>query len=173
MTKQQINSHFVSIYSELETYTKKAIKSLRSPIDPYAALSECFIYVDMNCDKIDSTQTLTAYSKTFIKNNIKWRTSPLNRKETQRPGHVEFIEDFGRSHTDARTQIIYDESIKAFNKFLNTYEKRLFDLYIIRNIRTGKAIANQLDVSITCGYSLLHECKEIEERFKNYIINSI
>jgi hypothetical protein len=171
MTQTKLNSIFNNNYKDLENYSTKASRKLTRGIDPLSILSECYVYLDDRRHDIDTESQMIAWAKTFIKNNLRWPTSPFNLKENGR-GHSEFG-DWTKPINQGLDSETIQELINTFESTLSSYDKRLFSIYIVQDIRKGREVAEHLDISISGAYSVITECKVIENNFKEWLKNQI
>lgn len=172
MTQPALNRTFNEIYKDLETYTSKAIYSLNRAVDKHSIISECYLYVDDKRNEIDTKEELIAYSKTFIKNNLRWSNSPFNRRELTKTNHVE-IEDWMFQSDSIFDYDMIKHKIEEFQQTLSAYDKRLFNIYFNLDLRKGKEVAKYLNISVSGAYMVINECKEVEQKFRKWILNQL
>lgn len=171
MTQNQLNLLFNKNYKDLENYATTATNKLRRGTDPLSILSECYVYLDDKRHNINTEPELVSWGKTFIKNNLRWTTSPFNLKENGR-NHSEIGDWHKPTDQDLDGDIIV-ELINKYESSLSSYNKRLFNIYIVQDLRKGREIAQHLDISISGAYSVINECKVIENNFKEWLKNQI
>lgn len=171
MTKNQLDKDFIKIYSSIDEYATKAIKFFRSNIEKEYLLSEAYIYVEERKMLISNINILESFCKNFIKKSIIWKNSKINR-ELKKQIPFSDLESISYRYTTTNDPN-YDEYLDLlteFNKNLSPYDKRLFNIWFHLELKTGKKISEYLKISLSLSYRTIKECKEIEERFKNYIL---
>lgn len=172
MIKDEIDKYFIQVYGSIEEYSIKALKHFKSKIELENLLSETYLYIIKNADKIEDKNVLESFCKQFIKNSIRWTNSELNRSMNYKLELValETIEyktvdshdfDFSR----------YKMLCFEFFKSLTNYEKRLFNIWFNLEKKSGKDISSYLKISLSLSYKTIKECKVIEERFKSFILS--
>lgn len=168
MTKTDLDNYFVGSYKEIELYALKAIHLNKRNIDIVTVMNECYLYLLTKIWELNTLRCVVSYSKTWVKNNLLWNNSPLLRRELPRQGHIEIIEDI--TYDGVLTpEVDYDEIKNGFYNNLNTYDKRLFNIYFNLELQKGLEIASYLDISLSSAYLVRNECKELEERYRNYV----
>jgi DNA-directed RNA polymerase specialized sigma subunit len=111
---------------------------------------------------------MIAYAKNWIKCNLKWTNSPLNRqiRLNNLPSDSPIIP--GTSEQGQNAEEILAQ-IQEFSTTLNQYDRRLFHIYYEMDLRKGKEIASHLDISISSAYPIIKECKQLELKLRNHI----
>lgn len=170
MTTQQLNHEFAELYPKLEDYAKKALNHFRSPVDLSAVLSECYLHVRRYETEIQNSSQLEAYCKHWMKQNIRWRTSPLSKPYFQAQ-HEELSDSFIDNSFDLGSFI--DVKTREFHSTLSTYEQRLWSIYFEKHKDSGRLIAEHLDMSISTGYIVLRECKQLSEKYREFLLRYI
>jgi len=169
MSNSDLSREFSKSFQDIETYTKKLINYLGKPIDTAWILSECYLYLHNNIDSLDSPRTMISYAKNWIKNNLKWTNSPLNRqiRLNNLPSDSPNISGSSGVHIFDSENIL--EQIQEFRDGLSTYDRRLFHIYYDMDLKKGRDIAHHLDISISSAYPIIKECKRIEQKLSNHI----
>jgi hypothetical protein len=169
MSSQDLSREFSKSFQDIETYTKKLINYLGKPIDSAWILSECYIYLHSNLDSLETPRVMISYAKNWIKSNLKWTNSPLNRqiRLNNLPNDSPNIQ--GSSGVHIFDSEIILEQIQDFRDNLSTYDRRLFNIYYEMDLRKGKDIASHLDISISSAYPIIKECKQLEIKLRNHI----
>ncbi len=172
MTKQDLDKCFIQIYSSLKEYSIKAIKFFKSQIELEHLLSETYIYVESRKEIISDIFVLESFCKYFIKTSIKWKNSQINRANRKNiPLTGLEIVDYKFYIHNAPDYEIYLGIKDDFYKQLNNYDRRLFNIYFNLEMKSGKEIARYLNISLSLSYRTIKECKDIENRFKIYILS--
>lgn len=163
-----LSREFSKSFQDIETYTKKLINYLGKPIDSAWIMSECYIYLHNNLALLDTSRKMIAYAKNWIKCNLKWTNSPLNRqiRLNNLPSDSPIIP--GTSEQTQNAEVILAQ-IQDFSSGLNQYDRRLFHIYYEMDLRKGKEIASHLDISISSAYPIIKECKQLELKLRNHI----
>jgi predicted DNA-binding protein YlxM (UPF0122 family) len=169
MSASDLSREFSKSFQDIETYTKKLINYLGKPIDSAWILSECYIYLHNNIDSLDSPRTMISYAKNWIKNNLKWTNSPLNRQIRLNNLPNDSPDIPGTSGVHIFDSEIILEQLQEFRDNLSTYDKRLFNIYYDMDLRKGKEIAEHLDISISSAYPIIKECKQLEHKLRTHI----
>lgn len=173
MTKQQLDKNFVLIYDSIYEYSTKALKHFRSKIEIDHLLSETYLYVLKNINRIYDIQDVESFSKTFIKNSIRWTNSEINRTLHQK---IEFtnldVVEYCITDSDNLDFSKYNILYLRFVKSLTNYEKRLFNIWFNLEIKNGKDLSTYLNISLSLSYRTIKECKMIEKKFKSFILTN-
>jgi len=172
MTQEKLSNLFNRNYNNLLDYSSKASRVLTHKPASTQILSECYLYLDDKRHQLNTEEDVVSWGKTWIKNNLKWSSSPYKKLERIRPNHCEF-EDWGSSSYDMIDGEAIQKLMSDFESTLNTIDKRLFSIYIVKEIRKGKDVAEHLDISISGAYGIINQCKEIEGKFKDWLKNQI
>ena len=163
-----LSREFSKSFQDIETYAKKLINYLGKPIDSAWIMSECYIYLHNNLALLDTSRKMISYAKNWIKCNLKWTNSPLNRQI--RLNNLSDSPDIpGTSGVylfDSETIL---DQIQDFSSGLNQYDRRLFHIYYEMDLRKGKDIADHLAISISSAYPIIKECKQLELKLRNHI----
>ena len=169
MSASDLSREFSKNFQDIETYTKKLINYLGKPIDSAWILSECYLYLHSNLDGLDTPRTMISYAKNWIKNNLKWTNSPLNRQIRLNNLPNDSPDIPGTSGVHIFDSEIILEQLQEFRDNLSTYDKRLFNIYYDMDLRKGKEIAEHLDISISSAYPIIKECKQLEHKLRTHI----
>jgi hypothetical protein len=169
MSEKDLSREFTKNFKDIETYTKKLINYLGKPIDSSWILSECYLYLHSNINQLDTPRTMISYAKNWIKNNLKWANSPLNRQI-----RVNNLSTDSPTIPGSSGVFLFDsdeiiDQLQDFRDNLSTYDKRLFNIYYDLDLRKGKEIAEHLDISISSAYPIIKECKNLEHKLRNHI----
>jgi DNA-directed RNA polymerase specialized sigma subunit len=169
MSASDLSREFTKNFQDIETYTKKLINYLGKPIDSSWIMSECYLYLHSNINQLDTPRTMISYAKNWIKNNLKWTNSPLNRQI-----RVNNLSTDSPTIPGTSGVFLFDsdeiiDQLQDFRENLSTYDKRLFNIYYDLDLRKGKEIAEHLDISISSAYPIIKECKKLEHKLRNHI----
>ena len=168
MIKTDLDKYFIDAYKEIELYAIKAINLNKRNVDIVTVMNECYLYLLTKILELKTDKCVISYSKTWIKNNLLWHNSPLLRRELSRHGHLELIEEI--TYDGVLTpEINYDAIKMGFFNSLSHYDKRLFNIYFNLELQKGREIADYLDISLSGAYLIKNECKQLEDRYRNYI----
>jgi hypothetical protein len=170
MTQTQLNKEFTKLHTQLEIYTGKALYALKSSLDVSSVIAECYIHLDKNRDLLETPNQVESFSKNWIKMNIKWPTSPINRRN-QLFHKNDIVLENQFVHSNIITDI--EAWITEWENSLSMYDKRLWSIYYIQEKTTGRLIADHLNISISSGFNTLRECKRLEQTFKNYMLEKL
>ena len=163
-----LSREFSKSFQDIETYTNKLINYLGKPIDSAWIMSECYIYLYNNLDQLDTPKKMISYAKNWIKCNLKWANSPLNRQmRVNNLSESPNIPGTSGVHIFDSETIL--DQISTFTESLNTYDRRLFHIYYEMDLRKGKEIADHLDISISSAYPIIKECKKLENKLRSHI----
>jgi len=169
MTTQQLNDEFTRLYSTLEDYARKALSYFRSPVDLSAVLSECYLHVRRFETEIQNSSQLEAYCKHWIKQNLRWKTSPLSKPYYST--HQE-LQDVYRDTTFQFEEFLLRRNTE-FLQTLSPYQQRLWSIYFEKHKVSGRLIAEHLKMSLSTGYVVLRECKEISQKYREFLLKYI
>ena len=164
-----LSREFSKSFQDIETYAKKLINYLGKPIDSAWIMSECYIYLHNNLALLDTSRKMISYAKNWIKCNLKWTNSPLNRQIRLNNIPSDSPDIPGTSGVylfDSETIL---DQIQDFSSGLNQYDRRLFHIYYEMDLRKGKDIADHLAISISSAYPIIKECKQLELKLRNHI----
>lgn len=172
MTKNQLDKDFVIIYNSIDKYATKAIKFFRSNVEKEYLLSETYIYVEERKEMIRTISELESFCKNFIKKSLIWKNSKIHRELKKQVPYTDLEVVAYKCYTTTEPNYQnYEAILNSFIKTLNPYERRLFNIWFNLELKTGKQISEYLSISLSLSYRTIKECKTIEDRFKNYIIN--
>lgn len=171
MTQTTLSNLFNRNYKEIYDYTSKASIRFGMANSINSLIAECYLYLDSKRKDLETESQMISWAKTFIKNNLRWTESPFRKMEKGR-GHSEF-EDWGQSQYDTISEEDIMELWDTFNKNLNSYDKRLFNIYTVKGLRKGIEVSSYLNVSISSAFNVINECKQVEERFRNFIKQNV
>jgi hypothetical protein len=174
INKQQLDSYFTSAYTEIEKFGLHSIKLNKRNIDVPTVMNECYLYLLDKINDLYTSRDVVAFSKTWIKNNLLWYNSPLLRQELPRYGQLEIIDDltYDVDGIGATVEKI-NEITEKFYSLLSSYDKGLFQIYFKLDLRKGKDIAEYLNVSLSGAYLVKNECKELETKYRNYLLKNL
>lgn len=174
MKKEEIDNGFVEIYGSISNYSIKALKHFRSRIELDVLLSETYIYIVKNQEKITTLPILESFCKNFIKNSIVWSNSEINRN--YRKYELNYYVELMDYHANCSVEPDYSKADELMNNFcrgLSNYEKRLFNIWFNLDKKSGKEISEYLDISLSLSYKTIKECKIIQERFRQFIHDNL
>ena len=170
MTTIQLDREFLILYPNFETYASKAIRSLHSQADLSAVLAECYLHLRKCEPQIKSISDLEAFGKNWIKQNLKWHSSPLN-KQYRSLKFEEISENL--PDTNFHLEIFLEEKTREFHSSLTAYEQRLWSIYFEKHKISGRLISEHLDMSLSTGYTVLRECKDLSNRYREFLLRYI
>lgn len=174
ITKEQLDDYFLSAYAEIEKFAEKAISMNKRNIDIFTVMNECYMYLREKNNELTNNRDVVAYSKTWVRNNLMWYNSPLLRQELPRYGQLELIDDLTYSVEGVGvSNERIDEISKSFVSTLTAYDKGLYNIYFNLDLRKGKDIAEYLKISLSGAYLIKNECKELEKRYRDYILKNV
>lgn len=169
LKQQEINEIVTKNHSGLLEYTEKAIYALKRNIDSTTLLSEGYLHLQSYASELKNEAQVISYYKNFIKMNLTWTNSPVIRNERA------ILIDFSKRSQEEYHQPPEEceEWIKSWESTLKNEEARLWNIWYHRNLRKGREIAEHLDISISGSYSLIKECKLLEQDLRNYILKKL
>ena len=164
--KNLLDEYITNNYNNLIKFANKCIQKEKRNYDSIYVISEMYISI-LNYKK--KILCLDAFAKTWIKLNIKWFNSKINRENN----NVEFelIDNITSKENYSISQIQIEEIMNNFYISLQTYEKALYNLFYNKNINSAKLIQEHLNISRSSAYQTYNECKELEKKFIYYINN--
>ena len=171
MTNEQLNHYYSKNYNELNDYTIKAIKHFRRKLDTTWVLSECYLHLYSATNQLNKESDVISWSKNWIKTNLKWKTTPIVRSSQVNNNSEDILFFYSTTDTPDSSDIL--TKIESFRDTLNTYDRRLFNIWWDLDLRKGKDIAEYLDISISGAYNIIKECKELDIRLEIYIRKNI
>lgn len=171
MTNEKLNHLFSKNYDNLTDYGIKAIKHFRRKLDTTWVLSECYLYLVDNINLLVDESDIQSFSKNWIKTNLRWKTTPIVRSSQINNNSDDILFFYSTTDTPDSSDIL--TKIEDFRDSLNTYDRRLFNIWWDLDLRKGKDIAKYLDISISGAYNIIKECKELDIRLEIYIRKNI
>lgn len=170
MTQSQLNDHFTELYETIKTYTERAKWCLSSShLDTSAILAECYLHLHKCLHLLNTKEDVEAFSKKWIKQNLNWQDAPIKRMykvnsfeeipETPSPQYFDYE--------------IYDKAIATFLPTLTAYDRRLWSIYHEKDKTSGRLIAEHLQMSLSTGYDVLRQCKELNRRFRKHLLSQV
>ena len=168
MSKQEVDNYFVSIIPMLSK-TAKGIKfkQNKSHIETDVIINEAYLHVQENLDIIEDTTDIEKIATQFIKMNITWKNSQLNKMEKVNDNYQQTTEDdeddFSQNKTITETfndeedfdieleqkleiERWYNEK-KCMLAMYRQQEKNkinqiIYDCFFIKGLQSGKVLKN-------------------------------
>jgi len=171
MTDTTLKLEFDNNYEEIKSYAAKINHKFHKFKDLDVMLSECYIYLHDNKEKIEQTSNMIAMSKGFIKRQFFWKKGVYSNKLRAICSDKE-LQVFSNYIEENSVSIDYDKLMEYYDQFYNTlslYDKSLFDIYHKKNRQITRELAEHLDISMTSAYDILLQCREINERLKTFL----
>lgn len=195
MTKKASDSFFESIIPMLTTIIKGVIYKNNKPyLQPEVVLSEAYIY--MSEKKVKTELDYQKLIIDFIKKNIGWQNSKLNKLE-QVNNNLEFYSNSGDEDNDVSLNKAITETIERedmqdvdlqhkinieewYNEkqcMLQMYrfqekdkvKQIIFDLYFVKGLTKGVQLSKHLNVNKDYGCQYIRELKaDIKQFNENY-----
>lgn len=172
MSEQELSISFSKNYKEIINYAHSVIFDLKKKIEVDVVMSELYLHIHRFKDEINEDKTLLAYSKKWIKSNLYWSTSPINKKNKLNNIEGDVYVDTSTSNQDISYEQIQTLQ-KDFFETLTRYDKGLYTMYFTNKIDDIHKIKSHLNIGRTSGYETLNECRALENKLKNYIIKNI
>lgn len=171
MTSENLNHYYTKNYDNLTDYSIKAIKHFRRKLDTTWVLSECYLYLVDNIYLLKNESDVQSFSKNWIKTNLRWKTTPIVRA-SQVNNNSEDILFFHSINNGPDSSDILSK-IEDFRDTLNTYDRRLFNIWWDLDLRKIKEVAEYLQISSSGAYRIIGECKELDIRLEIFIRKNI
>jgi RNA polymerase sigma factor (sigma-70 family) len=172
MTQKELSQIFKANYNELKEYSTKASKVFSKNYEINSLISECYIYLHDKIESLHNEADVVSWAKTWLRNNIRWSNSNYHKIENGRPHHDEFQEEEFSIEDPIHSDEI-NSLILSYYSLLTPRKKRLFSIYIEKDLKKGKDVASHLNISISGAYGIISECKEVESSFKKWITHQI
>lgn len=194
MSKQEIDNYFVSIIPMLSK-TAKGIKfkQNKSHIQTDVIINEAYLHVQKNLDIIEDTTDVEKIATQFIKMNITWKNSQLNKMEKVNDNYQQTTEDdeddFSQNKTITETfndeedfdieleqkleiERWYNEK-KCMLAMYRQQEKNkinqiIYDCFFIKGLQSGKDLADHLKMDKGAAWRYIRIMKAA---IKNYAEN--
>ena len=163
MTKALLDKLFTEVYPRLEEYTHKAILKLQRAVDTSTLISEAYIYLLSNCERLEDIHDVESWAKHWIKCQLHWTNGQVLR-QFNKPV-LEYFER-GMPHQDLP---LLQDWIDEWYRNLRPLDKRLWDIYWVQGLTRGREVAAHLGVSQSSAYALLKRCRELEELLVQWI----
>jgi hypothetical protein len=166
MSEAELASEFTRCYPSLVEYASKALWKLHSPLELDDVLAECYLHCHSCRVLITPNNPLEGVAKNWIKSNLHWPTSPIKLKLIPKDISQDALVGIpSGTPSDSDPSAVIEEWYST----LTPYERRLWNLWYQQDLRRGKQIAGYLDISVSSGFQLLRECRELSERFRQWI----
>lgn len=169
ISKEQFDRIFTQEYESILEYTGRAINAARSSLDPYSLISEAYLYSCHRREEMEEETQVISWTKTYIKNNIRWPNSEAQRRDRLRSSDVEVA---GTSSIEITLEQ-YEALEAEFISTLTPYQRRLYDMYFVKNLRKGREIAEHLGFSVSSGYNILNQCKRLSNDYRKWLQQNI
>lgn len=198
MSKIEIDKYFVEIIPMLSK-TAKGIKykQNKSHIETDVIVNEAYIHVIKNIDLITTTTDIEKIATQFIKMNITWQNSQINKLERVNNNYQEALEDDDNdfSNDKAIKETFNDEEdfdIELEQKLeierwynekkcmlamyrqqeKNKINQIIYDCFFIKNIQTGKDLAEHLKMDKAAAWRYIRIMKQAIKKFSDEYNNN-
>lgn len=195
MTKKEIDDYFVNILQMLEKITEGIkYKQKKYHLTKDLVINEAYLHVIKNIDSIKNEKDIEKMAVQFIKMNIGWTNSQINKQERVNNNYQETTEDddndFSKDKPITKTIEIEDdydiellqklEIEKWYNErkcILAEYRQQeqdkikqiVYDCFFKKNITTGVKLAKHLNINKDYSCKYIREMKQSIQLFtKNY-----
>ena len=176
ITKHNLDKYFTSLVPELEIIVKGICYKKFKNYDPFVVINEAYIHAIQNIESIHSEHQAERLIKNYIKQNIVWYNSKINKLErvndnlSDTPYIKELDED---DDLEAKIEIelwLTERKVilQMYRKQLKDMEKRrLFDAYFLEGIQTGLALAIYFNTNKDYASKRIRELKAEIRHFYN------
>lgn len=169
MKQSELNRHFTDLYEEIKTYAEKAKWHLASSyVDTSAILAECYLHLHKNIHLLKTVEDVESFSKNWVKKNLTWQSSPLKRQYQSKNQAL----DFDLESPQLVDFSCYDRAVESFLTTLNSHDRRLWSIYVEKGKTSGKLVAEHLNMSLSTGYEVLRQCKELHRKFRKHFLSN-
>jgi len=145
-------------YSRLLSFINSKIQNDEDAKD---ILSEVFIKIFTNVDKLDNEQKLTSWIYTITRNTI----IDFYRKQNKNPSFIEFDDEKSIDYTQEDS--IYDELSKCIEPMINSLDSKYSEVLLLSEIKglKQKTISEQIGLSPSNTKSIIARGKkQIKEK---------
>ena len=198
MSKRDIDSYFVTIIPMLSK-TAKGIKYKQNKayIETDVIVNEAYIHVIKNIDSIQTPTDVEKIATQFIKMNITWQNSQLNKMEKVNDNYQETTEDdeddFSQNKTITETfndeedfdieleqkleiERWYNEK-KCMLAMYRQQEKNkinqiIYDCFFIKGYQTGKDLAEHLQMDKGAAWRYIRIMKQAIKKYADEYNNN-
>jgi hypothetical protein len=168
--KELIDLFYKKKYKTLYEYAIKYMNVKGRKYDASVLVSESYLFVsEYNFTKMNITEgDIEGLAKVFIKNQIRWETTPVNLKNCIKDNEDIEVVDLTNDY------IIYDSEfitniVNEFIETLNRYDRGIFNIYYTKNMTKWKDISSYLNISRASSFTILREAKLIESNLRDYV----
>lgn len=168
--KDLIDEFYNKNYKHLYDYAIKYMNIKGRKYDVCVLLSESYIFIsEYNFTKMNITENdIMGLTKVYIKNQIRWETTPVNLKNCIKDYEDVDVVDL------TNDSVIYDSEyinnlVNCFIETLNRYDRGIFNIYYTKNMTKWKDISSYLNISRASSFTILKEAKLIESNLRDYI----
>lgn len=192
MSKKEIDDYFVSIIPMLNTITEGIkYKQNKQHLTRDLIINESYLHVIKNEASIKEEKDIEKIAVQFIKMNIGWTNSQINKQESVNNNYQESIEDddddFSKDRPTTKNVLIddFDEELEYKLELERWYNQKkctlaeyreqeknkekqiIFDCYFKKGITTGVGLAKHLGINKDYGCKYYKQMKEDIREFAN------
>lgn len=175
MTQTEINEKFTSIIPMLEGIVKGIAYKAGKKLDTHAVINEAYLYIYDNSQLCTTPDLLQRIAINWIKQNIYWTTSKLNKSESVNNLNETFYQDDIEDDSDLEDKIELERwyaDRKATLELYRLYEtdrvkQIIFDLYYHKGITKGVDLAKHLGINKDYACKYIRELKTDIKNFAN------
>lgn len=191
MSKQEIDNYFVNIIPML-TRTAKGIKYKQNKnyIETDVIVNEAYIHVIKNIDIIQEVKDVEKVATQFIKMNITWQNSKLNKMERLNDNYQSTTEDDEDDFSQNKTISITYNDEEDFDIELeqkleierwynekkcmlamyrgqekNKINQIIYDCYFIKGLQSGEQLATHLNMDKAAAWRYVRIMKAAIRKF--------
>lgn len=166
MNKNDVDRYFTSEYENILIYIKKMFSKYSINEKPEFFLSEIYLYIIKNIDKIVDSIELRKYISTFIHNNCYWNNSTVREAEIKSRSNknIEFDSDKYSNIEDSVDDCIEDELLydeykiisELYYKSLKSVEKKIvWEIYFVEGMNNTRKFSEYIGKSKTIAYGFI------------------
>lgn len=178
MTLVEINQKFTDIIPMLEGIVKGISYKAKKKLDTHAVINEAYLYIYDRQDLCTTPDMLQRICINYIKQNIYWSTSKLNKQESvNNLGDLQW-HDEAEDDSDIDDKIELEKWYASRKGTLDLYRAWetdrikciIFDLFYTKGIQKGVDLAKHLGINkdYACRY-----IRELKQDIKNFESNEI
>ncbi len=153
-------------------------------LDIDAVINETYLYILPYIDRFENDNQCERYIFNFINKNILWLNSKLNRQEglnniTEGYDPPDIIDDIEENiKSKVEIELWYNKRkallIQYRNQLTNKEKIIIYDCFFIKELQTGKALAQHLQINTDYALAYIREMKQdiIQFEIEEFIINN-
>jgi hypothetical protein len=181
ITKQQLDTYFNENYQNILNLTGSLVKTYKRKYNPSILLSHGYEYL-LSKKKDIPQDEIQQWLITFIKNNIRWENSSINKKEKIEDNYIineyyDQIDDDEELNIKVKQELIYNEQKAILDQYRYNYltDKQMqivFDVYFNKQQSSCRKMGRHFNIHYVSAHKLIKTLKEDINHYINNIYNN-